>query len=62
MKQGINVHKMGKVLVISEPKTILFESYEDTELAPQTVLLRALYSGISAGTELTASRGTNVYI
>ncbi len=52
----------GKVLVISQPKTITFQTLEDRDLQAGEVRLRTLYSGISAGTELTAYRGTNVYI
>lgn len=53
---------MGKVIVFVEPGTIDFDEYEDRPLQPDEVRLRTLYSGISAGTELTAYRGTNPYI
>lgn len=52
----------GKVLVISQPKTISYQDLEDRQLQAGEVRLKTLYSGISAGTELTAYRGTNVYI
>ncbi len=53
---------MGNVLVFTEPRTIGFESFEDEPLRSHEVRLRTLYSGISAGTELTAYRGSNPYI
>jgi 2-desacetyl-2-hydroxyethyl bacteriochlorophyllide A dehydrogenase len=53
---------MGKVVVFTEPKSVGFESYEDWPLKPNEVRLRTLYSGISAGTELTAYRGSNPYL
>ena len=53
---------MGKVVVFTEPRTVAFESYEDPPLKPHEVRLRTLYSGISAGTELTAYRGSNPYL
>ena len=53
---------MGKVVVFTEPRTVGFESYDDAALKPNGVRLRTLYSGISAGTELTAYRGSNPYL
>ena len=53
---------MGKVVVFTQPRTVGFESYEDRPLEAQEVRLRTLYSGISAGTELTAYRGSNPYL
>jgi 2-desacetyl-2-hydroxyethyl bacteriochlorophyllide A dehydrogenase len=53
---------MGKVLVFTQPRTIGFELYDDLPLQPHEVRLRTLYSGISAGTELTAYRGSNPYL
>jgi 2-desacetyl-2-hydroxyethyl bacteriochlorophyllide A dehydrogenase len=53
---------MGIVVVFTQPKTVGFESYEDRPLKPREVRLRTLYSGISAGTELTAYRGSNPYL
>jgi Threonine dehydrogenase and related Zn-dependent dehydrogenases len=53
---------MGKVVVFTRPRTVEFESFEDPPLAPHEVRVRTLYSGISAGTELTAYRGSNPYI
>jgi len=53
---------MGKVVVFTQPGTVGFESYDDQPLKPHEVRLRTLYSGISAGTELTAYRGSNPYL
>lgn len=53
---------MGKVVVFTAPRTVGFESDEDRPLSPHEVRLRTLYSGISAGTELTAYRGSNPYL
>jgi 2-desacetyl-2-hydroxyethyl bacteriochlorophyllide A dehydrogenase len=53
---------MGKVVVFTQPRIVGFESYEDRPLEPHQVRLHTLYSGISAGTELTAYRGSNPYL
>jgi 2-desacetyl-2-hydroxyethyl bacteriochlorophyllide A dehydrogenase len=53
---------MSKVVVFTEPRTVGFEPYEDRPLEPREIRVRTLYSGISAGTELTAYRGSNPYI
>ncbi len=53
---------MGKVVVFTEPRKLGFEEYEDRPLTAKEVRLQTLYSGISAGTELTAYRGSNPYI
>lgn len=53
---------MGQLVVFTGPRTIEFESYEEQPLAEREVRLRTLYSGISAGTELTAYRGSNPYL
>lgn len=44
------------------PRTIGFMEEADRPLEAGEVRLRTLYSGISAGTELTAFRGTNPYM
>jgi 2-desacetyl-2-hydroxyethyl bacteriochlorophyllide A dehydrogenase len=54
--------EMGTVVVFTEPRTIGFETYEDQPLGPHEVRVRTLYSGISAGTEMTAYRGSNPYL
>ena len=53
---------MGKVVVFTEPRTVGFEEFEAASLQPKEVRVRTLYSGISAGTELTAYRGSNPYL
>ncbi len=53
---------MGQVVVFTEPQQLKIEEVEDRPLAEQEVRLRTLYSGISAGTELTAYRGSNPYL
>lgn len=53
---------MGQVLVFEGPRRIGFADEEVAPPAAGEVLVRTLYSGISAGTELTAYRGTNPYL
>ena len=53
---------MGKGVVFTRPRTVEFESYDDPPLGPHELRVRTLYSGISAGTELTAYRGSNPYL
>ena len=53
---------MGQVVVFTSPRTIGYESYVEQPLAEHEVRLRTLYSGISAGTELTAYRGSTPYL
>ena len=53
---------MGKVVVFTKPRTVRFESFDDPPLGPHELRLRTLYSGISAGTEMTAYRGSNPYL
>ncbi len=52
---------MGKVVVIKGVKEIGFQEYEDRALAENEVRLNTLYSGISAGTQLTLYRGRNPF-
>lgn len=56
--------KKQNVLVVGFPverEVAIFEE-EPQVLAPDQVRIRTLYSGISAGTELSAYRGTNPYL
>ncbi|MBI5305298.1 MAG: zinc-binding dehydrogenase [Chloroflexi bacterium] len=53
---------MGQVLTIQEPFKVGFDEYEDRPLSESEVRIQTLYSGISAGTELTAYRGSNPYL
>jgi 2-desacetyl-2-hydroxyethyl bacteriochlorophyllide A dehydrogenase len=53
---------MGRVVTFEGPKVVGVREYEDPPLGPTEVRLRTLYSGISAGTEMTAYRGSNPYL
>lgn len=53
---------MGHALVFVAPRHVTFEEEPDHPLEAGQVRLRTLYSGISAGTELTAYRGSNPYL
>src|SRR6266536_6692597 len=53
---------MAKMIIFTRPRQGGFEEYEDRMLESNEVRLRTLYSGISAGTELTAYRGSNPYM
>ncbi len=53
---------MGSIVVLEGPRTIGLEEAPDRPLEAHEVRIRTLYSGISAGTELTAYRGSNVYL
>jgi threonine dehydrogenase-like Zn-dependent dehydrogenase len=53
---------MGKLFVFNAPREPGYLTYEDTPLKPDEVRIKTLYSGISAGTELTFYRGTNPYL
>ena len=48
-----------KSLILTAPKTLALEDTADPPLGPQEVRVRTLFSGISAGTELTQYRGTS---
>lgn len=53
---------MSQVVVFTEPRHLVLETEVDRLLSPNEVRLRTAYSGISAGTELTAYRGSNPYL
>lgn len=53
---------MGRVVVFEAPGSVGVSDYVDEALEPHQVRLKTLYSGISAGTELTAYRGSNPYL
>src|SRR5690606_23096686 len=53
---------MGTGLVFTGPREIGYETEAERELAEQEVRVQTHYSGISAGTELTAYRGSNPYL
>jgi threonine dehydrogenase-like Zn-dependent dehydrogenase len=52
---------MGRVVRFVQPGVVGVVDYEDPPLEPTQVRIETLYSGISAGTELTAYRGSNPY-
>lgn len=51
-----------RLLVVAGPRELAFEDLPLAPLPPDHVRIRTLYSGISAGTELTQYRGTNPYM
>ncbi len=53
---------MGKQLVFTSPGRVALEDTPDPPLQPGEVRVRTLFSGISAGTELTQYRGNNPYL
>jgi threonine dehydrogenase-like Zn-dependent dehydrogenase len=53
---------VGLAVTLEAPGKIGVREYEERPLQPNEVRLRTLYSGISAGTELTAYRESNPYL
>lgn len=53
---------MSKVSLFSGPKKIVVQEETDNPLASKQVRVKTLFSGISAGTELTVFRGSNPYL
>lgn len=51
-----------RALVLNAPRELAFEPIEERAPGPGEVLVRTLYSGISAGTELSQYRGTNPFM
>ncbi|MBA3896641.1 MAG: zinc-binding dehydrogenase [Sphingomonadaceae bacterium] len=51
-----------KSLILTAPRVLEFEDTTDAPLAPNEVRIRTLFSGISAGTELTQYRGTSPFM
>lgn len=51
-----------RALALTAPKTLVFEPIEAAPLGPDEVRIRTLYSGISAGTELSQYRGTSPFM
>lgn len=51
-----------RALVLNAPRDLAFEAIENRELDPSEVRIRTLFSGISAGTELSQYRGTNPFM
>ena len=53
---------MGRVIAFEAPRRVGIVEYEDSILGADEVRVQTLFSGISAGTELTAYRGSNPYL
>ncbi len=53
---------MGRLVRFASPRKAEVVDFEDPSPDPGEVLLETVYSGISAGTELTVYRGTNPYM
>lgn len=53
---------MGNMVSLKAPYIITFEEYAERPLGEREVRIEMLYSGISAGTQLTLYRGKNPYI
>ena len=53
---------MGLAVTLLGPGQVGIHEYEEPPLRPREVRLRTLYSGISAGTELTAYRDSSPYL
>ncbi|GAO80173.1 MULTISPECIES: zinc-binding dehydrogenase [unclassified Sphingopyxis] len=52
----------NKALILTAPRELAFEESAFDPLGPDEVRIRTLFSGISAGTELTQYRGTNPFM
>lgn len=50
---------MGRVVRFESPRSVTVVEEQDEELAPSEVRISTLFSGISAGTEMSYYRGTN---
>ncbi len=53
---------MSTLLVLNAPRQLGYEDQPDQPLNAGEVRVRTLFSGISAGTEMTIYRGTNVFM
>ena len=53
---------MSTALILKAPRALAFEDTPDAPLAANEVRIRTLFSGISAGTELTQYRGTSPFM
>ncbi len=52
----------SNALVLNAPRTLAFEPAAQPALAAEEVRIRTLFSGVSAGTELSQYRGTNPFM
>lgn len=53
---------MPTALLLRGPRALDFESFAHPPLGPEEVRIRTLYSGVSAGTELSQYRGSNPFM
>ncbi len=53
---------MPRALVLTAPRTLEFEEVPERPLAPNEVRIRTLFSGISAGTELSQYRASSPFM
>ncbi|PKN84881.1 MAG: oxidoreductase [Chloroflexi bacterium HGW-Chloroflexi-8] len=53
---------MATAIVFTRPLQVDFESYDVSPMSANEVHIRTLYSGISAGTEMTQYRGTSPFL
>lgn len=53
---------MSKVLTITQPRQLGFDTIKDRDLNEKEVRVRTLYSGISAGTEMATYRGSSPFL
>ncbi len=53
---------MGRVVRFAAPRKVTVVEEHEPELAPSQVRIATLFSGISAGTEMSYYRGTNPYL
>ncbi|TSD89974.1 zinc-binding dehydrogenase [Mycobacterium sp. KBS0706] len=53
---------MPDALLLRGPRALDFESFEHPPLGPEEVRIRTLYSGVSAGTELSQYRGSSPFM
>jgi 2-desacetyl-2-hydroxyethyl bacteriochlorophyllide A dehydrogenase len=53
---------MGRLVRFTSPRVAEVVDFEEAPVGAREVRLQTLYSGISAGTELTAYRGSNPYL
>lgn len=53
---------MPTALLLRGPRALDFETFEHPPLGPEEVRIRTLFSGVSAGTELSQYRGSNPFM
>lgn len=53
---------MPSALILTAPRSLAFEEIPDPQPGPREVRIRTLFSGISAGTELTQYRASSPYM